>query len=172
MTFRIRLSILTSVLSVFSLLLFAPLVFAATEETVTATATVSNISLTVSDAAVAYGTLTVSTTQDTTNTGVDDSQTATNNGNVAEDFNIRGVDSANWTLSATAGSEQYTHKFCNNGTCDGTPTWTALTTTYQTLATAVATSGTQEFDLELGTPTTTANYTQQSVNAQVQAVEN
>lgn len=143
----------------------------ATTSTVTATVTVQNISVSVSDGTITYGTLGTSSTQDTTSTGADDSQTATNDGNVTEDFNIKGQDSANWTLAATQSTDQYFHKFCTTD-CDGTPTWTALTTSYQTLASSVSTSGTQIFDLQIGTPSSTSNYTQQSVDVTVQAVAN
>ena len=141
---------------------------AATSATVTATVTAQNVSVNVTDGTVAYGTLATSTTQDTTSGGLNDSQTATNNGNVTEDFNIRGQNSANWTLGASAGADTYRHRFCIT-TCDSSPTWTALTTSNQTLASSVSTSGTQIFDLEIATPTSSTNYTQQSVDVIVQA---
>lgn len=142
---------------------------AATTGTVTATVTVQNISITVTDGTVAYGTLGLGGTNDTTTGGTNDSQTATNTGNVTAAFNIKGQNSASWTLAATQGAEQYFHKFCT-ATCDSTPTWTALTASYQTLAGSVAASGTQLFDLQLGAPSTTADFTQQSVDVMVQIV--
>jgi len=148
---------------------FGTVARAATTGVVTATVTVQNVSVTVSDGTIAYGTVSTSATEDTTTGGKDDSQTATNNGNVSEDLNILGQDSTAWTLGATAGSETYTHKFCIT-TCDSSPTWTALTTSYQTLTTAVAASGTQAFDLQIGAPTATTTYTEQSVDVTVQAV--
>ena len=127
--------------------------------------------MSVSDASVAYGTLTLSATENTTSGGVNDTQTATNDGNVTEDFNISGQNSAAWTLAATIGADQYTHEWCTS-TCDTTPTWNNLTTSYQTLATAIATSGTQDFDLQIGVPSSSSSYTQQSVDVTVQAVAN
>jgi len=127
------------------------------------------ISISVSDGSVSYGIMAANSTKNTTNSGLNDSQTATNNGNVTENLNIKGQNSANWTLAAAVGNEQYTHKFCDIN-CDTSPAWTALTTSYQTLATAISVSGTQDFDLQVGTPTTTSHYTQQSVNVTVQAV--
>ena len=117
------------------------------------------------------GTQTTSATEDTTTSGLDDSQTATNDGNVTEDFNISGQNTANWTLASTAGDEQYFHKFCVTD-CDSSPVWTALTTSYQTLATGIGESSNQVFDLQIGTPSSTVNFTQQSVDVTVQAVEN
>jgi hypothetical protein len=88
---------------------------------------------------------------------------------VTEDLNIRGQNSANWTLAGTAGANQYAHKFCIT-TCDSSPTWTALTTSYQTLQTSVAASGTKVFDLQILVPSSSATYTQESLTVTVQAV--
>jgi len=163
-------SFIIAISIIFSFVLVAPVVKAATTGDVTATVTVTNIALTVSDAGVAYGTIPVSTTEDTTTGGVDDSQTATNTGNVEADFNIQGADTSNWTLSATAGSETYTHKFCTTD-CDGSPSWTALTTSYQDLADSVSASGNQVFDLQIGTPTSTTTFTEETATVTVQVVE-
>lgn len=141
---------------------------AADEVTVTATATAQNVSVSVSDGTVAYGTVSLGSTASTTSSGTDDSQTASNNGNVSEDLDIKGSNSSAWTLAGSAGSEQYAHFFCT-ATCDASPTWTALTTNYQALATGVAASGNQVFDLRIDMPTATADYTQQSVNVLVLA---
>lgn len=139
---------------------------AADTATVTATVTVQNISVTVSDGTVAYGTLANNTSA---GTNPSDLQTATNNGNVTENFQIKGQNSVGWTLAATAGSDQYVHKFCT-ATCGTPPTnYTALTTSYQTLATGKAVSGTQTFDLYITTPNPSTVYTVQSVDITVLA---
>lgn len=143
---------------------------AGTEATVAATVTVQNISVSVSDGTVTYGTLGQNVTADTEPA---DGQTATNDGNITEDFNIKGQNSANWTLAGTAGSDQYIHRFCNDTASDCTtpPTnYTALTTSYQTLAASVATSGTRLFQLQINTPNPSTVFTQQSVDVIVQAV--
>lgn len=148
---------------------------AATEAGVTATVTVQNISVSVADGNVAYGTLAVNTSKDTTNTGVNDTQTATNDGNVNETFNIKGSDSVAWTLAAAPSTNQYKHEFCTTGTgvtdpCDATPTYTALTTPgYLQLATPIAPSGTKKFDLKITTPTSSSSFAEQNVNVTVQA---
>ena len=145
---------------------------AATEAGVSATVTVQNISVSVSDGGVVYGTLATGTSEDTTLSGVDDTQIATNNGNITENFNIKGDDSTtSWTLAGTAGNEQYVNKFCkvDTGDCDGTPAWTALTTSYQTLKTGVAKDGTYDFDLQITTPTATADFDEQTITVVVQA---
>lgn len=140
---------------------------AASTASVTATVTVQSISVTATDGTVAFGTLAANSS---TGTNGSDTQTATNNGNITENLNIKGQNSANWTLAATAGSDQYVLQFCT-ATCTTPPTnYTALTTSYQTLATSVAASGTQTFDLYITTPNPSTVYTQQSVDVTVQAV--
>lgn len=161
-------------LGILSLILGVALpAWAATEVGVAATVTVESISITVADGVVTYGTLAVNTSKDTTSGDLNDSQTATNNGNVTEDFNIKGQSSTSWTLAATADADQYMHEFCkvDTGDCDGTPTWTALAVGYQTLKTGVAKDGTYDFDLKVTTPTSTTDYDEQSVDVTVQAVK-
>jgi hypothetical protein len=153
---------------------------AADTATVAATVTPQNISVSVSDGNVAYGTLAVNTQKDTTSSGVNDSQTATNDGNVAEDFNITSTNATGgnaWTLAGSVGADQYKHAFCNTGSgspdpCDTGATWNAITTAgaYQTLGTNIATSGTSKFDLQISTPSSVSDYTLKSITVTVQAV--
>lgn len=157
-------------LSLVCLCLFSAKVDAADSATVNATVTAQNISVTVSSGTIAYGILPVNTSKSTIVADLNALQTATNTGNVAEDLNIKGANSAAWTLATTPGAEQYTHKFCTT-TCTTPPTnFTALTTNYQTLGTDIATSGTKTFDLQITTPTSTAVFTPQNVDVIVQAV--
>ncbi len=152
----------------------------ATEASVGATVTIQNVSVAISDGTVLYGTLAVNTSKATTKTPeLDDTQVAINNGNVTEDFLIRGQDStsagAGWTLAGAAASETYVHEFCTAGggspdLCDATPTYTELTTSNQNLTTSVATSGTQRFDLKITTPTATTDLNEQTVNVTVVAI--
>lgn len=139
---------------------------AATEQGVTATVTVENIAISVSDGSIAYGTLAANTSQDTVT--LTDPQTVTNDGNIAENFLIRGQNSASWTLAAAAASEAYKHEFSITATFPGT----ALTTTNQSLATNIATLGTTTLDLQITTPTVTAATNVQSVNVTVVATAN
>ncbi|MCL4415128.1 MAG: hypothetical protein M1365_00280 [Actinobacteria bacterium] len=143
-------------------------VFAATTGTVAATVTAQNVSITLDVTSVTYGTLATGASKDTTTGGTNTSITATNNGNVNEDFTIRGANTTNWTLSGSAGSENYVHAFCT-ATCDSTPTWTALTTSNASLQATVSASGTKTFDLKITTPTSTANFTEQTANVTVTA---
>jgi len=141
-------------------------VLAAETTSVTATVTVQNISVSVSDGTVAYGTLAVGTSKSTCD--LSDTQTLTNDGNVTEDFNIKGQNSASWTLAETAGSEEYVHEFSTD-TCP-VSTWTPLTTDYQTAATGITAGGTSPLNLQITTPTATNDYTEQSVDVTILAV--
>ena len=158
---------LYSILIIFVLTLVVFPVDAADEDTVTATVTVQNISVSVSDGAVAYGILALNTSAGTNGS---DTQTAENDGNVTVDLNIRGSNTADWTLAGSNGANQYIHRFCTT-TCGTAPTnYTALTTSYATLTSGVTPSGTQTFDLYITTPTSTVSYLQQNANITVQAV--
>jgi hypothetical protein len=163
--------------------LVAPLVIAvqagaADTATVAATVTPQNISVTVADGSVAYGTLAVSSNASTIASGLNDTQTATNNGNVAEDFNITSTDATGgntWTLAGTIGADQYKHSYCNTGSgspdpCDTGATWNAMSTGYTQIANSVSAAGTSKFDLKIDTPSTVSDYTQKSITVTVQAV--
>lgn len=133
-------------------------------ETSTSSATVS-VTIT-TDGAIAYGTIIAGGTKTTITLA--DTQTAKNDGDVAEDFNIKGQNTAcPWTLTATSATDQYVHEFSTNG---GT-NYTALTTSYQALATNIAVNGTQNVDLRITTPTSTNCFTQQSADIIIQAVQ-
>lgn len=133
----------------------------------------TTISVSVSDGAVSYGALVVNTEEDTTATGVNDTQTATNDGNVTEDFNIRtsiATGGTTWSVGSTAGSDSYVHSFSTNSGSS----WEILDVAdaYETLSTAVSSSGTQDFDLKIGTPTSVSDYVQKTITVTVQAVQN
>lgn len=166
---RFTSSLVLSLVILFSFSLVAPVVKAATTGEVSATVTVSNLAISVTDGTVAYLIISANSTEDTTTGGVDNSQTATNDGNIPATFNITGTDSDDWTLAGTAGSETFTHKWCTSD-CDGTPSWTAITTGYTELATPISASSDQVFDLQMGTPTTTTNFGQQTATVTIQTV--
>jgi len=140
--------------------------------------TSATVSVSVSDGNVAYGIMPKNTSKSTLSEELNDMQTATNNGNVTENFNITGQDGIDggctWTLSSTSGNDQYVHQFCNDtdNNCSSPPTnYTALTTGYQALKTGVAVSGTVNFQLRLTTPDPSSCFGQQSVDVTIQAVQ-
>ena len=156
-----------------AILLIAPLTAqAADTDIVAATVTVQNISLSVSDAAIAYGTLAVNTSQDTNGAPLNDTQTITNDGNITIDINVRGANTANWTLAGSTGVvDEYVHSSCP-ATCTSFPTnYTPLTTSYAELATGIAAAGTQSLDLGITTPSSSTSFVQQTANVTVQAVQ-
>jgi hypothetical protein len=128
------------------------------------------ISVSVSDGAITYGTIPANSTKSTCTSELNDAQTVTNNGNVTENFLIKGQNSANWTLAATAGSNQYVHKFLN-GACSTFSGGTALTTSDQSFATGISPSGTATLNLQINTPNPSTVYTQQSVDVTITAVQ-
>jgi hypothetical protein len=140
------------------------------------TASAVIVSVSVSDGNVDYGIMPTNTSKSTID--LNDMQTATNDGNVTENFNIKGQDATGggctWTLASTNGIDQYVHQFCNatDYDCSNPPTnYVALTTTYQTLKTGIPPNGTVKIHLRLTTPTQTSCYGQQSVNVTIQAVQ-
>ena len=135
----------------------------AQEAAVTATVTVQNVTISVDDGVVEYGTLASNTSKDTLT--LTDTQTVTNNGNVNVDLDIRGQDSNNWTLAGTTGTDQYIHKFSTNSFS----TSSALTTSNQPLTTGIVPTGTQDFDLQITTPNPSTVFDSQSVNITVVA---
>jgi len=137
-----------------------------------------NISVSISDGSIDYGIMPVNTSQTTLPGELNDTQTATNNGNVTENFNIKGYDATGggctWTLASSNGSDQYVHQFCNDTDldCSSPPTnYTALTTTYQTLDTGIEVSGTVDFQLRITVPTESSCFGEQLVNVTIQAAQ-
>jgi len=161
------------VLAVYALMFVVSDAAKATSETATVTAyvTAKNISVALpSDGSVSFGTINLSSHADTTASGVNDTETAQNDGNVDEDFNIKATTTTAWTLVATPAANQYTLQFCITD-CDGAPTWTnvGIDPSYATLASDITSTSTQNFDLRVGTPSSSSSYTQQTITVTVQA---
>ena len=138
----------------------------ATQDSVTATVTPQLVAVSILDGDVDYGFLGANSSQDTIT--LTDTQIVSNDGNVAQDFDIKGQSSASWALAASADVEQYRHEFSKTATFPGT----ALTLSNQSLDTNVATSGATSLDLKITTPTSTAATVQQSVDVTVVATAN
>ena len=119
-----------------------------------------------SDGTVAYGLIAPGGT--TSTIALSDSQVAQNDGDVTADFNIKGQNTAcPWTLSGSAGSDQYKHEY---STTTGS-FWGTLTTSYQMMSSGVAASADVDLDLRITVPTVTACFTQQSTDVTIQAVQ-
>ena len=145
---------------------------AATTAVVSATVTVTNISVTLdTDGAVAYGTIGQNSTKDTTTggEGVNDTESVQNTGNVNENFTIEGASTAAWTLTTAAvGSDTYNHSWCT-ATCDTTPTWNPFNATPEALASAIAPAASQTFDLRINSPNPSTVFTQQTAGVTITA---
>lgn len=132
--------------------------------TVTATVSAVVISVQVSPTSISYGTLPVGSTNAAPLSG--SPLDVTNNGTVAEDFDIVGFDTDDWTLKSAAGANQYVHRFSTNGT-----TFTALTTVYQDLASDVQANGLGVINvhLRMDLPLTTSTANTQSAKVSIRA---
>ena len=105
--------ILALVVALALVALVVPAAVFSAEDTVSCTVSAVLVSVTVADGNVAYGTLASGAMESTK--GLGDTQTATNDGNVAEDFKIKSSEaigvSQNWTLAGTIGENQFKHEF-------------------------------------------------------------
>jgi hypothetical protein len=159
--------ILTISMAVALILVLALPMAVGAANTVTCTVTGELVSVAVTDGSVAYGTLALGASADTL---AGDHQTATNNGTINEDFDIKSsnaIGAVSWTLADTAGSNQYFHDFSVD---PGPPrAWIHMANTDQELASDVAPAGSQVFDLRIGMPTSTSDYTQHTITVTITA---
>lgn len=149
------------------------LIKAAEEASVAATVSAVSLSVSVADGSVSYGTLSVGSSATTAiNDGdaLTDSQAAVNIGSTDQKISVRGQNSSpdNWTLAAAPAGETYSHDFCTSD-CDGTPSWTDLSTGNQALVASLGVGATQNFDLRLRMPTSTTHYDPQTISVTIQA---
>lgn len=134
---------------------------AQSEDAVTASVTVQNVSVTISPSTVDYGTLSFEATQ-RSGTAASPFFTATNNGNVDEDFNVRGTDATftggSWTIQAAAPTcPSQTNLFqhsvigVTSGADDGEILMTDETSGTD-LATGLGANGTKDFNSKIYLP--------------------
>lgn len=152
---------------------------AADNAAVTATVTVQNVAMTLSQTTFDYGTMSSNTSSTTVSLWAGAGIIATNTGNVNEDFDINGANTGTgaagngWDLdTATSTANIYAHRFCNDTDNVCTTPWTnytAMTTSPGALDTAVAAEGTVVFQLQMHTPNPSTKFTQQSAAVTVTA---
>jgi len=132
---------------------------AADTANVSATVTAELISVSVSDGSVAYGILPVNASEDTTASGVNNTQVVTNDSNVVADLDVKSSDAVggtDWDLVAATGNiDEFTHEFSPDGT--NFTTFNVVNATYTSLATNVAAGATQNLDLRIGTTTSVSD---------------
>ncbi|MFH1827007.1 MAG: hypothetical protein ABH812_01065 [bacterium] len=133
--------------------------------------TAVNVSVTLtSDGTVPYDIVALGGNKSTID--LSDTQTAQNNGDVTENFNIKtsnATGGTQWVVGSSAGSDIYVHEFSiNNG-----GQWTILTTadSYQSLTTGITTTSTQNFDLRITAPSTSTDYQEKTITVTIQAVQ-
>ena len=147
----------------------------AATDTVTATVTVLYSSISLNRESFAYGSMNSNTASSTLTLWSGAGIIATNNGGTSS-FDIYGANTTGsgtgWTLAADNTGNNYIHKFCNDtvDNCTTPPTsYTALTGTPATLDASVANTETVAFQLQIITPTTPTDFSQQSAVVTVQA---
>jgi hypothetical protein len=120
-----------------------------------------------SDGTVSYGTL--NSGQTTSTLDLADTQTAKNDGNIAEDFSIKTSAPAGWTLGSTAGNDVFVHEFSTNAG----GTWTKFVTAdgYQTLLANIAPNNSQNFDLRFTAPSPSTSGAQKTITITIQATQ-
>jgi C1A family cysteine protease len=128
------------------------------------------VSLVVAPSTIAYGTVALGTSKNTT---LGQQLTVTNNGTVAENFKIKSsnatrVGGTTWALGATPGSNTFTHAFSTNG--GGSWSLMGVADNYYPLASNISPNGTQTFDLQIGMPTSTNDYAQHTIIITILAV--
>jgi hypothetical protein len=141
-----------------------------------ATVTADVIAITVSDNTVAYGTMAPGETKTTIASGLNDTQIATNTGNVAETFTIKGSDSVAWTLETAADTDKYFHGWCEDllADCNAAEDYTALDTEYKPVVAGhelTATTGHVHLDLWLKVPTINTATDHQHVDVTILATK-
>ena len=148
---------------------------AATSANVTATVSVKEIAVSVDPTSFDYGVLDAGATSTSTGSpdpaGID----ATNDGNVKEDFSIRGADTTNWVLAGTAGVNTYVHE----ASIDSFVTPVTLNNTSSEILSGdpevaddgVAVANSVNFKLRLTAPTENTGALQQSAQVTVLATE-
>jgi hypothetical protein len=88
-----------------------------------------------------------------------------NTGSVNEDLQIRGANTADWNIASTPGEDEYVHRFKTNST------FTALTTSNQSLFAGVAPLGEIDVFMNLDMPSDTTILSTQTAPITVVALE-
>lgn len=89
--------------------------------------------------------------------------TVINDGNVDQDIDISVADSAAWTAQAAPGAEQFAVGFGQTQTLGTEPSYTNITTGGVQLTSPLAPTTAYSFDLQFQAPTSTVNYTEQTM---------
>ncbi len=149
-------------------------VLASSTNSIGATVTAQNISVVItSNGSVPYGTVALSGSKSSTD--VSATQSAVNNGNITEVFNIKtstATSSAGtWTIGSATGSvDVYMHQFATSTASPIWRTWTAQDT-YAAATGSIAVNSTTTIDLKIGIPSSVSEYSAKSISVTVQATQ-
>lgn len=143
--------------------------------TVTATVSVTYASVTIDNTSFSYGTIPAGTASSTLALWSGLGIKATNGGSTS-DFDIYSANTSGtgtgWTLASVSTGNNYIHRFCNDTDldCSVVPTnYTAMATSTAPLQAAVPNAGVVAFQLQITTPATPTDVSQQSAVVTVQA---
>ncbi|MDO8524596.1 MAG: hypothetical protein Q7R99_03135 [bacterium] len=159
------------VASILSAILICLPVLATDTNSIGATVTPQSISIVVtSNGVVPYGTVSLSGSQ--TSMGVSATQSAVNNGNITEKFNIKTSNATSsggtWTVNSATGTEDiYTHDF---STTTGSiwMRWTGPDT-YAAATGSIPVNATTTIDLRIGVPSSVSEYSAKTISVTIQA---
>ena len=157
------------VASILSVILICLPVLAVDTNSIGATVTAQNISVViVSDGSVPYGNVALSGQKSSGD--VSDNQSAVNNGNITEKFNIKTSNATSsggtWTIGSATGSQDiYMHQFA---TTTLFRTWAAADT-YTAATGSIPVNATTTINLQIGIPSSVSEYSAKTISVTVQA---
>ena len=127
---------------------------------------VVSVSIT-SDGVISYGTLGFGESKSTIE--LSDTQTALNDGNTAEDFNIKTSAPSGWDIGQSPSNDTFVLEYST----DNGNGWISFTASdnYQTLANNIPVNTSQNFDLKLTAPNPSTSATEKTITITIQAVQ-
>lgn len=153
-------------------MIFPVVALADPEKIITATISPTLVSLTIDISTVDYGAVPLGTIDRAPLS--DPKVSVIHNGNVNEDFKIRGsnaVSNITWTLAVTPGSNQYVHKYGMAIPPAIPDSFTPMTVSNGDFATDLAPSESRNLKLRISTPTSTSSYSQLTTSVYLTALQ-
>ena len=134
-------------------------------DTVAATVTATDLSVSLTGGSISFGSMNLSASS-STGSGNGYTQTATNDGSIMQ-LNVKTLDTASWTVGTSPSSEVYKLEV---STTSGS-SWMTFQSdnTYLTASTSMPAANTETLDFKFWTPTATSDFAQQTMTITVQA---
>lgn len=133
---------------------------------VSATVSATNLAISVTDGSIAFGQVPLNTA--TSTVGTDETQTASNDGSIAQ-LNVKASNATNgtaWTLGTSSASDIFT--LAVSTTTGSSYVGFTAPDTYLTASTAFASLTTLPLDFRFTTPTASSDFVQKSLTITVQ----